>query len=1193
MDNQNILDQIFPLRNGITLIEASAGTGKTYTIGEIFLKLLLSDNNEFSIHNILVVTFTEAATQELKDRLRRKLLEINKENLSETLRGKLMVALSNFDQANIFTIHGFSRKILLMYAFESGMEFDLEVEPNMDLLSDIVDEIYIQEMEKLDDLMRKACLKENILNDLKMLLPKIVEDPSTTMWPTPNAPQNQRFDINEWMQSIAEAARQWNMPNTRKTVMDILNDAISNGCLNKRSYTAEKIEQIINHLTLYLASGQHPLDDEIEMYLRPLSASHLKSKTNKGKSPPSHSFFNICDEICKQAEMFAKTYFYEWKLSFFHSITKKIIKEYTQAKKQRKVMTFDDLLLYLRDALFDQQKGATLKKAIRDRYKIALVDEFQDTDPIQWAIFKEIFNCEGHHLVLVGDPKQSIYAFRKADIYTYLDARKNTNKPLCLYTNFRSDRNLVEAINRLYEMQNPFGMPEIGYIKLMFGQMNEDWKVSNAKGFEPLTFIVLEAEDNRSLKSDMLELIPSIVSEKIVSLLNSGVQVDQKWIEPKDIAVLVRTNNQARMVRDALKKRHVPAVIYGLESVFQSKTATDLALVMNAILNPRDRKAVKTALATSIISIRPEDILLMEMDNPPIFDKWVETFANLRDQWFDNGFIKMCGTLFQNHVLENMCKRPDSDRVLTDFRHCMEILANKEHSNSLSPEALYEWFIEQTLLSSPHPEEWQERLEKDEDAVEIVTIHKAKGLEYPIVFCPYLWESGLSSERIYRLHTNKDCTKVILNISKLLVQRNAQKTISNQELERFKEEIINLESSFEKVLEVQSYLEVLRKIELFYEELRKVYVALTRAKHMCVVFVPTIKDVNTSALGWLLWNREGKFTPLDWISRKQDHLEPFDQIKEEGRICIQREGCEVSITPYHKSTETENLAAKEFTRAYLNDNWSIASFSTIASDIAMTDDEMVAQYQGEEDEDCLLKNFPVGMNPGLCIHKIFERMDKEDVYTEHIITETLQEYGLDVCYKETVLEMIKRVQQYPLKGDGLGFSLNMVDKKTRFTEMDFLFPVPIHENDGIIKKMVSVLETYGTEVSKRYVNRLRQIENRKMFGFMTGKIDLVFRYNEAWYILDYKTNRLGPNSDSYRYDHLLDEMVRCDYVLQYHIYSVALYKYLRGRLKSYDHSKNFGGVFYLFLRGMKSDDTGVFFDRLNFETLDGLSKLFE
>ncbi|HXJ58792.1 MAG TPA: exodeoxyribonuclease V subunit beta [Verrucomicrobiae bacterium] len=1202
------------LEAGTALIEASAGTGKTFTISRLFLRLMVE--RDFSVREILVVTYTEAATEELRDRIRQTLLDAahflrtgraRQADLAELLAPhraqaasvlqRLERALTGFDEAPIFTIHGFCQRTLRDRAFESGELFDLELVPDeTELMNEVTADYWRKTFYANDPVVVPFILKHNLSPDQLM----------------------------RWLQAVRRQHELRILSRvTGKTLAELTTQLVRSyaNAQEQWRHGADEVREILANAHLW-AKGPHAQSDLVAQYataaqnafvpdrfvpetiagLNFLASSSLQAGTKARASTPLHPFFTACEELAQAEE----DYLTGLRIDFLQQAGQELLRR----KQRRKLQSFDDLLLRLRAAL-RAAGGPALAQEIRQRYRAALIDEFQDTDPVQEEIFSRLFAtwpaavepaAAAPVLFLIGDPKQAIYAFRGADIFTYRDAASGIARSYTLEQNWRSEGALVRAINVLFSrVARPFVFDFIRFQPVIAAGDADAAPLREAGRRLPplqLWFVPRPAEGKLPSKQQAVAALAGVVASEIVRLLRGDITVGERALTARDIAVLVPENRQARVMQETLRAFGVPSVLHTEESVFGSAEAADLARVLAALAAPGQDRLLRAAWVTDFLGLTAPE-LESSAGDAAAWQAMVERAYEYRDQWLRHGFSAMFRSWLQTEgVRTRLLGFPDGERRLTNLLHLAEILHHAAHERQLGPAALVRWLGER--IAAPEPaEEHQLRLERDDQAVRLVTIHKSKGLEYPVVFCPFSW----SSSDIKRGQEEQ-----------IFCHRPAAEEGARSEF------IWDLGSEQLDQHRVQAIQEKLA------ENLRLLYVALTRARHRCY-FIWGALQRGASAATWLFHQPPRLSDPLNECleqhlkslpdaAMRRDLAALVEASKDaQGHPAIQLSDLPpVSSHQYQPSAEPPvTLKPRDFTRV-ISREWRITSFSALT---AQAEDEQ-PDYDGsaagdktgaiEPDEPPALPahdqtgashfgihRFPRGTGPGTCLHKIFEAIDFTDLEgiapeqpsLETIARRELQAGGLALEWLGAVSATVRRTLQMPVAvpSRSVNVQLCTIGRGQRLNELEFQFPAAAITLDRLRSALGHVPAAPG------FARSLDRLGFKPARGFIKGYIDLVFEADGAFFIVDWKSNWLGNSLEDYSPPRLQAIMSEKFYVLQYHLYTVALHLYLSRRQPGYDYDRHFGGICYLFVRGCDPErpELGVFRDRPPRQTIERLT----
>jgi exodeoxyribonuclease V beta subunit len=1182
------LDPLLAPLQGINLIEASAGTGKTYTITTLFIRLILEKN--LTVNNILVVTFTEAATEELRDRIRRRLRETltafqQEDKSDEVLAGlmpqdqaqrrdaifRLTNALRGFDEASIFTIHSFCRQMLQDNAFESGVLFDTElVSDQSHLLREIVEDFWRQEVYEITQLFTTYLL-ENGYNKPSSLLKTLnygqyVGQPFLNIIPEEQAPLLEAKSL-AFYTAFTETQQLWHAH--AKEIEDLL---LNHKSLNRNKYRKNSVSQWCQALDIFFNALS--LSINVPEKLVKFTPSELANSIKKGQTPPEHPFFNQCEKLhTHQQALFQafEQHLLVLKLKLFDIAEQRL----RDKKQQEHIQSFDDLLINLYKALKGEH-GDTLAELIRKKFHAALIDEFQDTDPVQYEIFRSIYGDGQRILFLIGDPKQAIYSFRGADIFTYLMACRDAKHRYTLATNWRSEADLITGVNSLFKKaKHPFLFEGIPFQPVQPPDEKQQpvekphLKIEN-KSLPPLQLwfvprTLANCPENKPItKTWAKQQIPFSVGYEIARLLTLGQKehafIGEKPLAAGDIAILVRTNAQALQMQKVLRHLHIPSVLYSRESLFASHEIMEIERVLLAIAEPSHEALIKAALTTDLIGLSGS-ALYQRLNNEREWENDLKRFQDYHAIWQNIGFIKMFRTLLlKEKIPAHLLSYADGERRLTNVLHAGELLQQATVQNKLGINGLCQWLSQQRQKGSATEEE-QLRLESDEKLVKIVTIHKSKGLEYPIVFCPFVWDGYLYNTKgeQFTFHNEQEALTLDLGSAEQAAHR-------------------------ERALEEERA-----------ENLRLFYVAITRAKHRCYLIWGAFKDASTSALAHLI-HQDADIEKTEEALLLQD----LNHLVTDSEKCIQVNHLPIDKAPYQRPIEkAEQLKARPF-KGKIDKTWKVSSFSSlshhVATDLADQPDyddltliRPVTENENTTTDKKTIFNFPRGKRAGTFMHALFELMDFTQPDPE-LIQNQLKSFGYHLEEWETVImTLVKHVLNTQLDPQQENLSLSRINRSKRLNELEFYYPVSQITPQGL-HKILAQGEHTTLHSSFEASHRLSFSPVR---GFMKGYIDMIFEYEGRYYLVDYKSNMLGADSNDYHHTHLKAIMAREAYILQYHLYIVALHRYLSARLPHYDYDTHFGSVYYLFLRGIHPSwgaDYGIYRDRPSATVINQLSE---
>ncbi len=1308
------------LADRLTLLEASAGTGKTYCITDLFLRLITEpewtahgpDEAPVQAREVLVVTFTEAATAEMRERIRLRLraardgferaqadghwwperdkalsylIKQGREKGSLKAFGQRVgVALNAFDEITISTIHGFCQRMLMRNAFESGTEFNTELLTDLNpLIEQVVLDFWVRTTHAVSlDLL--ALMTGNALGGLKGLLriaKLVIAYPDLKLLPQ-DGPEFDEEAWASWVRKTRELAERWF--EERDAVKGVLVRACCEGILNKNIYNPGRIRNMVEDMAALLARiscGNPDLTDkDSQDVLAFFGRAKVVTSTLKGKTPPElPPFFDLAQQIHDEAQTFLPH-----RHAFLMDLRRRFALEVQQAiprlKLQRHVQGFDDLLRRLRDGLQKEPNCEALRSAIGSQYRVAIIDEFQDTDPIQWDIFNAVFGHavpeEHRKLWLVGDPKQAIYSFRQADIDTYLRAKSSPGMQCQrLDTNYRSDAPLVGAVNALFgrkDWADPFLKKGIVYEPVK-AERDTRWQRPSILTWKRpfrMAFLGHGEKEKGITKDSARQRICSFVASDILELLSGDGKMHDdhtgalRPIEPGDVAVLVRTHHEGRDIERALQRVGIPCVRRTQESVFDSDEAGELRRLLQAVLNPGDRNAMLSALATAILGVQASQMSDIEIDAISA-DPWHARLEAWSRIWNQDGFMRMFRTVMMNcDVVRRVIQREGGERRVTNLLHLAELIHDASKRKNLGPEGALAWLARQTGPGDGEQEADARllRLESDARAVKIVTIHLCKGLQYPFVWCPFLWDGKLLHGTDFpKFH---DGDRIAAHLAS-----------KEEDVDPYQESVAKAE------------------VEILAENMRLAYVAVTRAIHATTLVTGGISGFHDSALGILLHHgrafqalltpdermkKSGTKPPVPSDRKLQDDLDALvaasaamaedgqptigwfeipDRPEAAARYCLtdnavaplEAEAFEPwrqldpawhwnSFTGMTKKTHDQAALEAAGTSAESGVNGTLED-KDYDTELELSEGQEEGREEGSDeaapptpttssdqtpDQEVPLDTLPRGRVVGELLHKIFEVLDFatcDDCLIRDTIGEHSAALGVQIPDVPALTAGLRRVLDTPLdavaQGQGRALRLRDLAWGDTLRELEFVFPVAggfdARPHTGSVNAN-DLVAAFGVcrdaHVNDAYLQRLGNLGFGGFRGFLNGSIDLAFRQrpdddagDDRWYIVDYKSNRLprgrkGPGRyRDYVPAALNGEMAHAHYLLQYHLYLVALHRYLRLRQKDYDYDRHIGGVFYLFVRGMQGEspvgDSGVFRDRPPKKRIEALSCLFD
>ena len=1173
--------------DGVRLIEASAGTGKTFTLATLVTRLVVERG--LRIGQILAVTFTEAATQELRKRIRerlqltldlldapaaenesaeamltRELLQSHRAHAEEgddALRRRLRQATLEIDLASIFTIHGFCARVLREHALESGHGFDAPelLANDRDLRAELAADLWrshAQDADAADDLAALWSGHEALAEDLRLLLREPLLLPADAPLPPDPKPA---------LLATGAALSEAHQRHGDAFFADLL-AAVDGKVLNGNSYRKDWINALWQQLGAWCDAGDFgaPLDERIAR----LTVDAMHGKANKGKEAlVPKSLQGAVIDAYVDAVQAQDAYLAARRIALLHCIRADAHARLSTLKQQRRLQTYDDLIDDVADAL-DGAGGDGLARQLRGQYRVALVDEFQDTDARQWAIFDTVFGSGSHDpaLFLIGDPKQAIYGFRGGDVHTYLAAADIAERAPPLSHNFRSRPAVLKAIAALYAQAGTtaFIDQRIEFRAVEAGGKRSDGDFLRSGTPAPALTVwqapAPKPDDKGKLKSWSAGKARDLATQACVAAIHAVLSdarndkplVDGRPVQPGDIAVLVRSHREATMIQQALALVGIAAVAAGKQSLFATAEARDLHALLLALLHGGDDGRLRTALSTVLVGVDAAGIDVLEQDADAHRD-WQQRAMAWRERLLRGGPLALVGDVCAANA-ERLLGLLDGERRMSNYLQLAELLQEAQ-ADALGLHGLVDWLGQRIARADANDEAQLLRLESDARCVQIVTLHKSKGLEYPLVFLPFV---GIGS----KTPSPKPGSRVVTHVGGQRALHWPFDAASKDWKDARQAWITDQEA----------------------EDARLLYVGLTRAEHALWVATGEFFAHEKTPLSKMLGDR----VALAAAGIVFDDREPPTQLP---RLPAESDA---AIPP-----------ARMATRRLAHDWW-VYSFSQLAKADAGIEIASASTLpaSGGNDEPDGAENVAIdidfdprfaGNRYGVALHAALEHADFAAWRDWHagdgapngeavVIADALGEegYGADVL-EDGIALTTQLVGQTLTIGLPEGVRLCDVPASERRPEIEFQFSLRTTQVDALLQ----LLHAHGV-VRERNGFGLRQ----RLEGLMTGLIDLTYRHDGKWYVLDYKSNRL-PTYDA---TSLQRAMAHSEYDLQALIYTLALHRWLRFRLRDgYDYARDFGGIRYVFCRGLdagRTDSPGIHAQRFSPELVDALDALF-
>ncbi|MDN3648195.1 exodeoxyribonuclease V subunit beta [Reinekea marina] len=1116
---QTLDSTCIPLQ-GSHLIEASAGTGKTHNILRIYLRLLIE--KDLNVDQILVMTFTKAATAELRNRLNhflrlthstwttsddKDIRALSAKVSEHQAKLKLETAILQLDEAAIYTIHGFCKRALTQHAFFSGISFNANMEADSSELTIAATQDFYREFQ--------ADTRFETLYE---------------QWPTPES------FIKYWQNAI-NATDQIPKPNRveLKPLLDAFKkawpeeqQAFETLNITKSTAKAETKTQNLEDFTQLNAIAEQALDPAQAHFAKDTFLRCFKAKKKLAALPHSLALVTALQTNEKVEQLLIALSGVDY------------IKDHINKNKVRlDQLDFNDLIIQLKQGLLGEN-GEALSLALKEQFPAALIDEFQDTDPDQYTLLQQIYkNSPDAFICMIGDPKQAIYGFRGGDVFAYLQAGKQVDHRWTMNTNYRSSPSVIAGCNQIFLSDIP-EMPDqtfgfgIEYREVRAPEGKALPEASDSASRSPVQWVNIEPSNNKSVPKDFQKVIADWCVNEIVNLIQ-GTHIANKNVLPGDIALLVRGYSEAELLQQKLQAAGLTSVYLSARTnVLHTAESTALFHLLSGIWQFENDRLFIRALASHWIALSTKELDNIQ-HNEHQWALWQLKFEQWREDWQHRGLMSMLLSILQSHF---KASNSNTDRQLTNMIHLAELL-QKESSQYKTPDALLHWFKQARDQESAAFEQ-QLRLESDDNLIKIVTMHGSKGLEYPIVFIPFASYFGKRNTppALSRLH-----------------DRNSLKTILTAN-----------PSDNEKVLAQE---------EEQAEQIRLFYVAATRAINRLYICTAPFKSFTDSPIAHTL--RCAEFNPEE--IKQKACLEPHSSM-----LTIRES--EIETANINEIDQPPIVTASEFFGRIERDWW-LSSFSALTRHVnhsghSTPDRDDLEKIETRPEDLPLRFRLTKGAEAGNLLHDAFEHADFVNPNIEALYIQAKERYSslADTFSQDEFERWFREMLQTPLTQGG---SLAELPKNKTLRESEFYFPMhgaPVQQ----LANIVSACRGYPVTLPDRH----------KLKGMMHGFIDLIFEHQGKFYVADYKSTHLGDALTDYSHDAMKENVQNAFYDVQYLLYSLALHRYLALRLPNYNFEQHFGGVYYLYLRGMSPQgNTGVYFDPLSFATLKQLDDVFE
>ncbi len=1265
---------------GSHLVEASAGTGKTWTLGALVQRLVLE--RELPLKSILVVTYTKAAAAELRARIRERLalalqaledasrvedasmhqlLDASRKQSGlddEALKTRLVRALAEFDEAAILTIHAFCQRALGETAFAAQLPWTQEVQDDDQALrlSAVADHWrqHIQSQTLAPALQHQLFERNDTPAKWERLLKSAQDAPlAHPLWPEhidakrTDTQDGHPTSLDALQSAFDRAQALWFAE--RDAPEALLIQAALTKQLNGQSYTKESIGTASRLWNNYFRN-QDPLgamawSEQAKLF----TADFIDKRKNKLGVAPRHAFFEAAAELKALHATLTNSAELQRRALMRHMLDA-AGPALKQAKASQRIMTFNDMLQRLHARL---QTDKALALTLRQRYPAALVDEFQDTDALQLDIFRKLYQGSQAPVFFVGDPKQAIYAFRGADLHSYLQARQEAQSTATLLENHRSTAALIKALNAVFTRhKNVFGEEGLQYHPVAASTRPratlEDTRNPSGEDLAALDVWALPAERKgqsltvREAMAWSAEACALDIARTLAGAQRGKVKLDGKPLRGSDIAVLVETHRHGQLMREALAGVGVPSVEMSRASVFATAEAQELSNALHGVFDASRPGAARAALSTELIGLDAAALAAMMVDtgtlsadqatepNATTIDAQavLERMLAWRTVWTTRGVAAMVSRIVDDTALaERMLPRRDGERRMTNWLHLMELLNDAEQTLH-TPKAVLRWF-DQQLGNATEGEATQLRLASDQHLVQIVTVHRAKGLEFPIVYLPLLWSNN---------------TKISMPLGVTYHDSEGRHVIDYR---------THLGDDQAKVRDATVRARLLHEKKT--EQLRLIYVALTRASQRCVLVIDpqtrksSGKNSYASLKSMLNWVVAGDGHTLDgWSKVDKDTCDHRSQsieaawqsvqaaagadmalnaVEDESQSSFMLQGqpageidCLASPGPVLPAWRMGSFSAwlrsapagnegigddEPLVQALEADTFDLpmnASDTALDSDVAAAEaasgDQPPSQAAHTVHDDAAqvqdILHFPRGPSAGDSIHALLERADFSQPGTwPRAARMALQLHPQGGERQDELTSMLSGMLQHLSTTPLLpGLMLKDIGKQQRLNELEF--DMTIERLD--LNVLVAALRKLGMRVPALSPTVLRE----RFHGHLRGFIDMVFEHQGRYYLLDWKSNHLGDTPAHYFATGMEQAMVAHGYHLQHVIYAMALRRHLLRTLGAQQAAASYGGAFVVFVRGARPHwlqpdgrAAGVVHKRLDDEVLlalDGLLK---
>lgn len=1185
MQNLDILH--LPLY-GLRLIEASAGTGKTYNLIIIYLRLLLNLKkqsntlNPLTVKEILVVTFTKSAAKELRLRIKNCIKQLRLDCIQGYSSNHLFDQLLNqihhvelainilssaekeIDRASIFTIHGFCQKILTENQIKLNILFNTSI------------------IENASTLYKQICFDfwRRHFYPLPLNIITLIQQ----YWKHPEALLN---DMLPYIYGIIPKIQYDQFVNESNKHIPTFYDQIISCIKHLKKQWLEKQHGIIEHIhvfninykvynknnlirwvqTINYWAKQNTIDHIVPNHLERFRSSVLQINKDEKDFYMSSLYF-IIEELYQRLSLFPAL--------VFNIAVCEIRQSLNRTKYLRSEITFNDLIDLLLNHISENENN-TLSKKILQNYPVAIIDEFQDTDLNQYKIFQKLYSnqSKNNSLILIGDPKQAIYSFRGADIFTYIKIRRLLPNKYNLNINWRSSPGMVNAINQLFQRDSSFIFQDIPFIPAVSAYQNSKHKFVIGNQPQESICFWLHPDDIVTIYNYKIAMTKECVST--IQNLLYHIQHKTAWLEnnqykkrilqKSDITVLVRNHEEASMIRSALLNIDVSTIfLSNRKNIFETIEAYELLLLLQAIVFP-NHNTICTALTTIFFGLEAAKIEKINNKSESLWVLIFEEFSEYYLIWKKYSVLSMIQKIiFRYNIPKKLLSMKSGKNTLINILHLGELL-NNTAKQLQTQHGLIQWLklkINQSSNQYESSSEYMLRYGDDQDLIKISTIHQSKGLEFPITLLPFMASFQYNKKIFFH---DRNSFELYIDFSKSI------------------------------------YNSKLSDEERLADDLRLLYVAITRSIYHCSIGIAPViykhhkkqydvTDLHRSAIGYLIQNKQPGTAKL-----LKKHLKILN-IHSDGDITFRLLSYKQNPLICTQPLSNQLLSSAQWNPSIIqnhNNSWHMTSYSELkqTNKIAMninfqnlTNFITNNNFQKKQSKLTVLTahTFPKGKIYGDFFHNLFKNLDFKKSINIQWLQKQMMLYNIKLHWISIIRQWIYTIINTPLNQYNL--TLSKIDSKNK--QAEFKFCLNINAN-------LTALEL--NDICNRY-DSLSRLSAAMSFetitGMLQGFIDLFFYWNKKYYLLDYKTNWLGDNNNAYIQSNIESEIIKYRYDLQYQIYTLALHRFLKYKIASYNYDKNFGGIYYLFIRGMNglSLDNGIYFCRPTWEFIKNLDYLF-